>query len=196
MQSKIIWIFLAFFLLIGLALSFRDYRQWHTLEVGRFGQGSAEEAQLSSAKPLGLIYSAYIGNFRIKPPAGWIATENLDLKNMYRGPKLAKQQLTEVVRFKDPNSEAQMVISAKISTDDLITIVNSMAAGITRDRQYLRTNDLSITVLTWDKPNQVEQKALFLTNGNLVMVDATSSVNAWKTWQRTFEASYLSLTRI
>lgn len=196
MRSKVIWTLVCLILVAGMGLSYQDYKQWRVLEVGKFGQGSAAEAELSPAKNLGLPYSAYVGNFRIKAPMGWVATENLTLKNMHPGPVLPKQKLAEIVRFKDPASEAQMVISGMRTDEDLTTLAKTLDQGITRDREYFNTDNLSITVLTWDGPQQVVQKAMFLTNGSLVVIEASAGVSAWKTWERTFAASYLSAIRI
>ncbi|MBP9781749.1 hypothetical protein KBC89_03780, partial [Candidatus Woesebacteria bacterium] len=134
-MNKIVMALIAIALVAGVGLTVRDYRIWHHLESDKLGQGSIAEMGLSPVQALGLPYSSFVGKFRIKPPAGWITTENESLKSMRPIPLLGKN-LTKIVTFKDPNSTAQIIISGMLANTNVTEGSNALATGITRDRQY------------------------------------------------------------
>lgn len=183
-------------MVVGIIFSLRDYRAWHYAETVNYGHGNPAETGFTPAQSLGLPYAAFLGKFRLKPPADWTVTENLTLKNMRPSPILPTQTLVEIVRFKDPNSSAQVVVYGRNTTTDLTGLVNAQATGITRDRQYLTVGNTQVTILTWDKPDQVLQKAMLLSNNSFIVIEASSNANVWKTFAKTFLAVYQSWTPV
>lgn len=196
MKTKVFWALACLILAVGMIFTVRDYRTWHNQEIGRFGKGSEAEAVLAPAKPLALPYTAYIASFRIKPPEGWKITENMALKNMFPTPKLSAVKLTEIVRFKDPATEAQVIISGQRDVLNSTTFSDALAVGITRDRGYLTVDNTPVTVLTWDGPKQVTQKAILVVNNVVLVIESSANTSAWKTWEKTFLAMYQTWTAL
>jgi len=180
----------------GVGISIRDYRLWHSREIGTFGQGNVAEVDLAPAVKLGLPYSAFVGKFRLKYPVGWVVKENLVLKKMDPYPTLPKNSLSEIVRFADLQNTAEFSVSAGGLPADLTKFVNNLALGITEERRYINVGSILMTILTWETPQQVVQKNVFVSNGNLFVIEFQTDANSRKVWAKTMDAVYQSWTPI
>jgi hypothetical protein len=109
---------------------------------------------------------------------------------------LLGKSLTKIVNFKDPNSSAQISVLGMQANTNVTEGSNAMAEGITRDRQYISVNNIPMTILTWDKSDHVEQKVVLISNGNLFVLEVSTSVDAWKIWTKTFDAIYQTWVQI
>lgn len=164
-------------LIVGLAISIDDYRQWRRAELANYGQGSQNAVVFEPALPLDKPYSNYDYNFRIKYPAGWQVVEGVE---------------EELVRFVEPNAEATVTVLAQTEKRNLTDFVVTQSTGITRDPEHIKTATADFTILTWADETTTTQKAFTKKGSTIIIVTATCASTAWLKYAQTFAALYQS----
>ena len=161
-------------LLISLGMMFAvwDWRQWRIAETKNYGQGWAENKEVAPAQKLEGVYTNKRLKFRIKYPGDW---------------------KTSGMTFSEPAGKVKMVITVEKDTRDLPIIIDKMAEGVTKPRDYINTESASVVVLTWGGVRETKQVAIAKKEDRLYKIEVTCESGIWKSWGATFEEIYRSL---
>lgn len=168
------WI-VAIALVAGIAFSVNDYVAWRKAETANYGQGLAQEMlpPMALDKP----YANYDLKVRLKSPLDW---------------DVVPGQGATVVNFIDPFGQAKIVVKSEISDENLPDIVDANDIETTRYREYPSTDEVKFTVLTWEGPTEVKQKAFAKRNSQLITIEVTCASSTWLKYAKTFDAVYRS----
>ena len=178
-------------LVIGTLFTWADYRAWRLEETKNLGQGNPATERLAPAKELSEVYTHRWGRFRIKYPSGW----HLSLNPVYVNsnpaeiPDLILGQSVQILELGGPDL-IRVTVDLEVAQENLSDMVAAVDEGVTRDRQHFTSDTANFTVLTWDTPELVIQKALSVRGDQAVSIEVTAPVEAWNTYARTLEAMY------
>lgn len=140
-------------LVIGTALSIRDYRVWRYEETKNFGHGPGGDVPAVSLPDLVQVYKNDVLQVRLRIPEQWAVKENslfqiTDPKNPPVLEKLlAFERQIEVARFGD-----RVILSIVKSKSDLPDFV-SKQAGELKDRMYVSSSKVTFTLVQF--PNRI-----------------------------------------
>ena len=170
---KKIWLLvISLLLIVGVGFTLWDYKNWRWEETHKFGQGGSATSEFLPAMKLEGVFSNRIRGVRIKYPKSWDVGE---------------------MEFREPFGRAKVAIRVKKDTANLSDIADSLAGGVTAERDYIDAQGLAITILTWTGDKEVRQVALAKKGDRLVTIEVTCESGAWKIFSKTFEAMYRTL---
>ena len=157
-------------LLMGIGYSVWDYKKWRWEETHAFGKGPEEDSRLKTQDSRLIIYQNSVVGIRIKYPEGLQISEGSRFKvqgSIKMGfENLVKEgERVEVVSFEDK-------IKMSVERTDLgLSDASDREARmieLTRELDYINTEKLSITILTWAGG----QRALVKMGEKLMVIDS------------------------
>lgn len=167
-----------------------DYSRWRHAEWDRFGQGREESQSWAPAGKLSGPYTQPLARIRIKYPQGWDVVENASLKQ-----KTARlgPDATEVVRFNHPFGQATIRVVTEEFTGDPPQLIDRLATGETKDREYINSDYASLTIITREGDKLVKQVAVATKRGRMMRIEVEVRSPVWGEFARTVEEVYRSL---
>jgi hypothetical protein len=180
-------------LLGGVIFSIRDYQNWRHSELDRYGQGGPGP-QVPTPAPLGRLYSHPFGKIRFKIPVGWVVTENKAyLPGRLPTPELEKGQRVLLAQLDDEQKTVHTdVFEESAEGVDLPLFINNYAAGAEGEREFINTDNVNMTVLTWKMPI-AKQVAITSNNKRILIMVTTFSSSSWEKYAQTFSNVYRSV---
>ena len=157
-----------------------DWQRWRHAELGKFGQGQANQVTAVAA-PLAPPISWPELGFRLSPPQDWTVT-------------LASAS-AQLAKF--DHSGGQIWVTSVNFRGNLAAEADSQVSklpALSRERQYITGSLGEITILTWEAGGATHQRALTNRNDQLVIIEAVAPTASWSTYESTFWAVYQSLT--
>lgn len=161
---------IALLLLVGIGYSIWDYKKWRWEETRAFGQGPEESAKSEVLSAKLIIYQNGVVGVRIKYPEGLQINEGSRFK-VQDSIKMGFENLVrmgervEVVNFGDK-------VRVSVERTELgLSDASDREAGrieLTREWDYINTEKLSITILTWAEG----QRALAKIGEKLIVIDS------------------------
>lgn len=166
MKLKII---ITLLLLAGIGYSVWDYKKWRWEETRAFGKGPEESAKSEVLSTKLIIYQNGVVGIRIKYPEGFKINENPKFEVLN-----PKQKFEDVVRMGERVEVVNFGDKVKINverTDLGLSDASDRETGrieLARERDYINTEKLSITILTWAQG----QRALAKIGEKLIVIDS------------------------
>lgn len=177
---------------LGVGFTLWDYSNWHQAEYGRYGQGP--EANQPTPTPQALANPVQItwAGLRISPPNGWqiipVSQEpdfllTLPLNQRVEVAKITGQDAAITV-WLEPTEKG-----LTLAVDEEVQALPKLA----RERDYFNTDDVSVTVITWQQDQLTKQWAMLVYKGKLVVIEAQAATSVWNSFEPTFWDVYRSV---
>ncbi|HBC73123.1 hypothetical protein A2379_00030 [Candidatus Amesbacteria bacterium RIFOXYB1_FULL_47_13] len=188
---------LGILLIAGMVFTVWDYRDWKWEETRKYGHGY--EDQLAPAVALTRTYQNDLVRVRLKYPEEW------EINEISNSALTFEEMVKEGGRVVVAQWPGKMTLSIEKTTrglpdiaDEEVRLLNKAGVNLSKEREYISTQETNMTVLTWEKPNAVRQqeviqRGLAEKKGRLAVAEAKVSQADWLKWGKTFWEIYRSI---
>jgi len=191
-MRKIIWTVLGVLIVIGVAVTIWDYRNWRMAELAKYGQGWGDLK--APALNLTTMYQNNPAGFRIRLPNDWKVTEAKPFLNsaINRGAVPLTFQSQEVI-----NINGIMTVNIRYADGNLpdigaaaVTKITGGGHRLSRDWEYANSDKINMTVITWqvnlaDGKTEVRQEAMAKKGNKLVEINTVVPFEKWGNYENT-----------
>lgn len=197
-KKAIAWAAAGAAILIGAAITIRDYRAWQHAEMDKYGQGYADSR--ADALPLPNLYENQWAGARIRYPEGWVATEERTQTSPLDTFELAApwEKQIEIAKWGE-----MMTMSATKTKETLPDTVVAEISRIKKTGKMLRDGEgLQLDtaeegrILTWEATSSGEpliyQEAVAKRGNKVYRVKCKTNKSDWGKWEKTWLAIFKS----